>query len=100
MWQRCFTVKRILVGPTFFYHLLQTTTYVVEFEVRACDGASVFLICRVVLGVDTFVICEVYIVALWVCVDRQIVILARIRKVPVALSRSSAILVIGHFVTV
>jgi hypothetical protein len=100
VWQWCFTVKRILVGPTLLYHLLQTTTYVVEFEVRARDRASVLLISSVVFGVDSFVIGKVNIIALRVCVDRQVVTLARIRKVPVAFSRSSAILVVGHFVTV
>ena len=67
---------------------------------RACDGAGVLLVSGVVFGVDTLVISKIYVVALGVCVDWQVVVLARIRQVLVSFSRSSAILVVSHFVTV
>lgn len=66
MWQRCFTVQRILVGSTLFDHFMQTTTYIVEFEVCAGDRASILLVSRVVFSIDAFVIGKIYVVALGV----------------------------------
>jgi hypothetical protein len=79
---------------------MQTATDIVEFEVCASDRASVFLVSSIVLSIDALVIGEIYVVAFWVSVYWQVVILARVRQVPVAFSRRSAILMVGHFVTV
>ena len=66
VWQRCFTVQRILVGSTLFDHFMQTTTDIVEFEVRASDGASILLVSRIVFSIDALVIGKIDVVALGV----------------------------------
>ncbi len=79
---------------------MQTATNIVEFEVCASDGASILLVSCIVFSVNTFVVGKIYVVALGVRINWQIVVFTRVRQVSVAFSHRSAILMVGHFVTV
>ncbi len=57
-----------------FNNFQQSAADIVKFKMCACDWTCVLLIRIFVLSVNTFIVCEVDVITVWVCINRQVVL--------------------------
>ena len=82
-----------------FQHFEQTAADIVKFKMSAGDGTSIFLVCVFVVCVNAFVVREIDVVAIRVCIDWQVVLRAWIGEtLPYSLnfSRCTTPFLISH----